>query len=138
MSYQNSAWDPDKTVVSHRRGMDAAIITYGRIVNNAVAAADMLAEQGINVTVVRLTCLSPIDYTLLANTLCGIRDVIVVEETSAGIHDSVAFHIGDDHSVHCIDLGCEYVTHGHVTQLYEKYGLDAVSIANKIKEVLGK
>lgn len=136
--YQDSAWDPNATVITHRKGKGVAIITYGRLVNNAVAAADMLTEQGIEISVIRLTSLAPIDYALLRSALNDIRDVIVVEETSAGIHDAVAFHVGDAHSVHCVDLGCEYVTHGKVAQLYEKYGLDAVSIANKIKEVLGK
>ena len=35
-----------------------------------------------------------------------------------------------------IDLGGEYVTHGTVKQLYQKHGLDAVSLANRMMEVL--
>ena len=64
--------------------------------------------------------------------------MIVAEESSAGIHNEIAFAMGQNYNVSCVDLGCEYVTHGSVRQLYEKYGLDAESLSNKVKEVLGK
>lgn len=137
-AYQQSAWDPDATVVTHCHGKDAAILTYGRLVNNAIAAADVLREQGLDISVVRLTQISPIGYDDLKMVLSGIRDVIVFEETSAGIHDEVAFALQEEHSISCVDLCNEYVTHGSVEQLYEKYGLNAEAMAEKVKEVLGK
>lgn len=136
--YQESLWDPNATVIAHRKGKDAAIITYGRLVNNAIAASEQLAEQGIEISVIRLTCLGPVDFDVLENAISGVQAVIVAEETSAGIHDEIAFAIGQKHNISCIDLGCEYVTHGSVSQLYEKYGLDAPALTNKVKEVLGK
>ena len=136
--YQENLWNPNATVITHRKGKSAAIVTYGRLVNNAIAAADVLAEQGVDISVIRLTSLAPIDFSGLENTLAGIRNVIVAEETSAGIHNEIAFALGQNYNVSCADLGCAYVTHGSVAQLYEKYGLDATSLANKVKEVLGK
>ena len=138
--YQQSQWDPDATVIAHRHGKDAAIVTYGRLVNNAIAAADLLAEQEIYISVVRLTQLAPICFSGLESALCGIQNIIVVEETSSGIRDEIGFVLGKEYgmSVSCVDLGSEYVTHGSVTQLYEKYGLDAPALAAKVKEVLGK
>jgi len=137
-SYQESIWNPDATVFTHRQGSDAAIVTYGRLVNNAVAAADMLAEHGIDISVIRLTRLAPIDFSGLETALGSIQNVIVAEETSTGIHSEIAFAIGEKHNISCVDLGCEYVTHGSVPQLYAKYGLDAPALARKVKEVLGK
>ncbi len=136
--YQDSAWNPDATVIAHRRGRDAAILTYGRLVNNAIAAADILAEHGIDISVIRLTRLALIDFNSLESVIDGVQNVIVAEEASAGIHDAVAFAVGGHHSVSCVDLGCEYVTHGSVAQLYEKYGLSAPALAGKVMEVLGK
>jgi len=137
-AYQENLWNPDATVLTHRLGKDAAIITHGRLVNNALAAADMLVEQGIDISVIRLTRLATIDYIGLEKALDGVENVIVAEETSAGIHNEIAFEIGQNHKVTCVDLGCEYVTHGAVAKLYEVYGLDAQALANKVKEVLGK
>lgn len=136
--YRECLWNPNTAVVPHRQGKDAAIITYGRLVNNVIDAADILAEQGINISVIRLTTLAPIDFNGMKSLLGGIQNVIVAEETSAGIHNEIAFALGAYYSVSCVDLGCEYVTHGSVTQLYEKYGLDAPALADKVKEVLGK
>ena len=136
--YQNNLWNPNVTVVTHRSGKDAAIVTYGRLVNNAIAAADMLAEQGLSVSVIRLTSLAPVDFSGLEEAIAGVQNIIVAEEASAGIHSEVAFCIGQKHTVFCADLGCAYVTHGSVAKLYEKYGLDAIALANKVKEVLGK
>ena len=137
-NYQESAWNPNKTVVVHRQGNAAAIITYGLLVNNALAAADILAEQGIEISVIRLTSLAPIEFEGLETALGDIQNVIVAEETSAGIHDELAFALGKRHSVCSVDLGCEYVTHGSVPQLYEKYGLDAPALAERVREVLGR
>ena len=137
-SYTDSCWDPTATVIAHRHGKDAAIVTYGTLVNNALDAADILSGDGIDISVIRLSQLAPICYDGLAFALSGISHVVIAEETSAGIHEDIAWHLGREYSVSCIDLGNEYVTHGAVAKLYEQYGLDAESMARKVKEVLGK
>lgn len=137
-AFDQDMWDPNATVVSHRKGKSAAIITYGKLVNNALEAADILAGQGIGISVIRLTRLAPISFEGLDAALCGVENVIVAEETSCGIHEAVAFALRDRYRVFCIDLGREYVTHGSVAQLQKEYGLDPVSMAEKVKEVLGK
>ena len=68
--------------------------------------------------------------------LSGINHVIIMEETNAGIHEAVAWEMGNDYHFSCIDLRGEYVTHGSVQQLHKHYGMDGASIAQKVKEVL--
>jgi len=136
-AYTGADWDASKSVITHRQGKDAAIVTYGTLVNNALAAADILARQGIDISVIRLTNLSPIGFAELEKALDGISAVLFAEEASSGVYDAVASAMGD-HRVVCVDLGKEYVPHGSVAQLYMKYGLDAEALANKMKEVLGK
>ena len=133
--FADCMWNPDQTVVVHRSGKAAAIITYGKLLNNAIAAADILEKQGIDVSVIRLTQLNPIDFTQLRATLGGIANVIVAEEACAGIADAVAAGLYDHH-VNRIDLRGEFVTHGSIAQLYKQYGLDGESMAQYIKEVL--
>jgi len=137
-AFVDDRWNPNATVVTHRQGAALAIVTYGKLVNNAIAAADILAGQGIGVRVVRLTQLAPIGFDDLKAALRGIENVIVAEEASCGICGEIAFSLRDHHRISCIDLGCEYVTHGSVAQLQEKYGLDPESMANAVREVLGK
>ena len=134
--YTQSAWDPNATAVTHRHGKDAAIITYGTLVNNVVHAAELLQEQGLDVSVIRLTKLAPISFSGLEAALSGIKNVIVVEEThsSAGIRGAIAAELSHI-QVHGIDLGGDYVTHGSIAALHQHYGLDAASIAKYTQEV---
>lgn len=139
--FTGSCWDADTPVVAHRHGNDCAIITYGTLVNEAIAAADILAEQGIQTTVLRLTKVNPLPVDALETALSGIQNVLILEETAAGagIGDSLCAQLSfriPDLSVAMRDLGAEYVTHGSVAELYRKHGLDAGSIAEKMKEAL--
>ena len=136
--YAASAWDPKSGIAFHRSGKDVAIITYGTLVNNALEAADLLMEQGIDASVIRLTRLNPLPISQLKDALAGISNVIIVEEASAGIRDALNWELGNSFQISGIDLGHEYVTHGSVAELYKQHGMDPASIAQKAKEVLGK
>ena len=135
-TFADSAWNPDVTVIRHRHGKDAAIVCYGNLVNNALAAADILAQQGIDISVIRLTQLAPLSFSGLESALSGIKNVIVAEETCAGIHEAIAWELGRDHVFSCIDLGNTFVTHGSITELHSQFGMDPASIAQKVREVL--
>ena len=136
-AYTDSAWDSNASVVAHSSGKAAAIITYGTLINNAIQAAELLLEKGIDVSVLRLTKLEPISYSGLEAALSGIKTVVVVEETqaNAGIHGDIAAHLVDK-DVFGINLGSEYVPHGSLSDLFLHYGLDAASIAQFTQEVL--
>ncbi len=135
--YHDCDWTADAGVICHRQGSDIAIITYGTLINNALAAADLLAEQGIRASVLRLPRLAPIDFEGLETALAGIDKVLLVEETNAnaGISGDLARNL---HGVvlRTVDLGEHYVPHGSVSELYHQYHLDARGIAEKAKEVL--
>ena len=140
-TYTDSGWKAESGVVCHRTGRDGAILTHGTLVNNALAAADLLAEKGISTTVLRLTRLNPLPMAELAEALAGHRQLIITEEvfSGAGIAQQVSHGLREalpGCAVHCMDLGNEYVTHGSVAELYRKHGLDAQSMANTMEEVL--
>ena len=134
--YADSAWDPNCGVVAHRLGKDCAIITYGTLVNHALSAADLLAEQGIDASVIRLTRLNPLPVDALESALSGIFHVLIAEETSAGLSEALAWQLGSGYQITIADLGREYVPHGSCQELYKRYGLDGASLAEKMKEVL--
>ena len=140
-AFTNSLWDPDASVVCHRQGEDCAIITYGTLLNEAMKAAELLCEQGIRTTVLRLTKVTPLAVQEVIQELHGSKCVMIAEETAAGagIGALLAFDLmrhDPRMNVSVVDLGCEYVTHGTVQQLYQKHGLDAVSLVNRMMEVL--
>ena len=140
-AFAESHWECGTKVVRHKSGSDIAIVTYGTLINNALSAAELLSQQGIDAGVIRLLSVEPLPADALEAALSGYRHVLIVEEiaTGSGIHEALAWLLAEripGCSVSAIDLGGEYVTHGSVAQLYEKHGLDAVSIAKKVGEVL--
>lgn len=135
-SYKESLWNPDKTVTVHRAGKAAAIVTYGNLVNNALSAAERLAAEGVDISVVRLTQLGFIDFEELEGRLRGIENVIIAEDASAGISEAVTAALGNRHHIFRLNLGRGYVTHGSITELHKQYGLDSASLAATVKEVL--
>src|SRR5690606_24477028 len=63
-----------------RRGSDVAILAVGTMVNTSLAAADSLAAEGLNVTVVDCRYLKPHDELTLSALLTDHRQFLVVEE----------------------------------------------------------
>ena len=80
--YTESAWNPEYTVFSHRSGDDIALITYGVLLDNAMKAAELLSEQGIETSVLRLTELSSLPVEQIAGLIAEKKHVVVLEETS--------------------------------------------------------
>lgn len=131
--YSDSLFDPISGIAVHRHGKDCAIITYGTLVNNCMQAAELLAQLGIETSVIRLTRIAPLSLDSLTEALLGIDHVVLVEESCHG--SGLCDVLQGAAKMECIDLGSEYVTHGSITELYQKYGLDAQSIAAKVQEV---
>ena len=145
--YTGSAWDNliaaqgNGMLTLHRHGNDVTIITYGNVLQNAMGAAELLAEKGIEATVLRLLTVAPLPVKQILSHMSATPHVIVLEESCAesGIRQSLAWdltHRNPSVIVDGIDLGHNYVTHGSVSRLYEHYGLDDKSVADFVLEVL--
>jgi 2-oxoisovalerate dehydrogenase E1 component len=67
----------------HRSGSDAAIVTWGAMLHEALAAADLLMGAGINVSVLDLRWLAPLDEaTLFETVLAASGRVLIVHEAN--------------------------------------------------------
>ena len=139
-AYTGCDWDEKTSVISHRQGSDGAIVTYGSLVNEALRAADILAERGISVSVVRLAALKPLPVAAMEAALSGQKYALFAEEAMSGISGDVCACVHEilpGAKIATVDLGDEYVTHGSVAQLYRKHGLDGESLADRFMEVRG-
>jgi 1-deoxy-D-xylulose-5-phosphate synthase len=63
-----------------RRGQDVAILAVGTMVNQSLAAAETLAQEGMSVTVVNCRFMKPYDEVTLAAILSSHQRVLIVEE----------------------------------------------------------
>ena len=140
--YIGSAWScGNNHVFCHREGSDGAIVVYGTMLQNAMLAAQKLAEEGIFVSVIRLLCIDPLPIDALAAQLTDIKHVLVAEETCAtgSISKDVAWELSKRNREVCVgalNLGDGFVTHGSVSQLQKHCGIDADAIADYFREVL--
>ena len=143
-SYQCSDWTGlESNVVCHRQGRDVTFVTYGTMLQNTLDAAELLSAQGIEATVIRLMNLSDLGADKISAYMTENKRVIVVEEacSGSGIREVLAFELMQKVPgchVSGMDLGGDFITHGSVNKLYECCGLDAASIVNRTKEVLGR
>ena len=140
-AYTGSAWDGKATAVSHRRGRDITLITYGTLINPVLDAAARLEKQGIQCTVLRLLELADFSVEEILGMMPEKKNVVVIEETAAnsGVKLPLAWELQQqcpDCRVSGIDLGKGFVPHGSQARLYEYCGLDADSIARFVSGVL--
>lgn len=141
--YSGSDWEgmDGKLVKCHRSGPDVTLLTYGTMLENVLTAAEILSQQGIEATVLRLLTVSDLPVAQILEQMSEKANLIVVEEacTNSGIREALAWELRKavpECRIEGIDLGRGFVTHGSQQKLYEMCGLDGVSIAAFTKEIL--
>ncbi|MGI5837628.1 MAG: 1-deoxy-D-xylulose-5-phosphate synthase [Chloroflexota bacterium] len=121
-----------------REGGDLAIVAIGNMVGPAMEAAKLLADDGIECTVVDARYLKPLDEELILEVAgrCG-RVVTVEENVIAGGFGSAVLEMlaakgPRGVSVDIIGIPDQFVEHGSPKILREKYGLTGQGIAKRI------
>ena len=142
--YTLSAWTSEMGqsggACCHRTGKDLTIITYGVMLQNAMDTAELLHQNGVEATVIRLLSLDPLPTKSIISSISETPYVVVLEDSCShsGIGDVLARYLYENITgcrVDTLNLGQQYVTHGSVSKLYEYYGLDGQSVAKHILEV---
>ena len=145
--FSDAAWIPGcnllncGAVARHRTGSDITLLTYGVILKNVMDAADILSEEGIESSVIRLLMLAPLPVQQISDMLPHNGTVVVLEEISGrcGICHELAYSLRmlrPDCRVVGVDLGSRYIRHGSLDSLYEYYGLSPAAIAKLVEEEL--
>jgi pyruvate/2-oxoglutarate/acetoin dehydrogenase E1 component len=125
-----------------RAGKDLTIVTYSRMVHVAMNAAKELANQGIEVEVVDLRSLRPIDWDTVYNSVRKTHRAIVLTEDwmTFGVSAEVAARISRD-MFDYLDAPVERLTQEEVPLPYapnlEKLSFpDEARVVEKVKEML--
>jgi 1-deoxy-D-xylulose-5-phosphate synthase len=123
-----------------RKGSDVAIVAYGNPVNSALAAAEMLASEGVEAAVINARFAKPLDEELLANLGANFTRIITVEEGSlqGGFGDAVLefFHKHDnlvEPKIRCIALPDQFIDHGPQAHWRDRFNLSAEGIVREVK-----
>jgi len=140
---EEGAYSEDKSLADEcilRQGSDVTIVCYGIMVNEALSAAAILAEKGIEAEIVKISRLDKADYPLTYGSAEKTANIVIAEESArrgslgtrimAGLLRE-GVHVKNSRG---LDLGCGIVEHGSISQLRKKYGIDAEGIAELVME----
>ncbi|MDH7601836.1 MAG: 1-deoxy-D-xylulose-5-phosphate synthase [Armatimonadota bacterium] len=125
-------------------GRDAAIIAVGSMVYPAVAAAALLAEEGIQTTVVNARFVKPLDEDLILDVLkLGVPTLTVEDNVVAGGFGSAVLELASArgfqlNSLRCVGVPDVFAEHDSVEHLREQFGLSSSGIAQALKKMLAE
>lgn len=123
-----------------RDGQDVTVVAVGMMVQMALTAADILAEEGISVRVIDMHTIKPLDTEIL---LAAARDtgcIVTSEEANivGGLGSAVSEYLTSVCPVPVIRHGVEdeFGRSGAAQKVLEAYHLTPVGIADKVRQAL--
>ena len=123
-----------------REGNDVTIIANGLMVGAGIVAHEKLKEEGINVRVVDMACVKPLDEAEVAAAARETGAIVVAEEhlIHGGLGARVAQSVVTQHPVPMEFVGLEdlYAESGDPEALMRKYGLTANEVVAAVQRVL--
>ena len=78
-----------------RKGTDVTIVSFGKIIKVAQAAAEELAKDNISVEIIDLRTIRPLDYKTVVESVRKTNRCVIVEESwpLASISSEIAYHL---------------------------------------------
>ena len=125
-----------------RTGGDFTLVSYGILFNEALDAADLLAEQGISVELVKLNTIQPLDMEMISASTAKTGRLFVLEECveNGCVGQRIAADLAEKGktptTVILKNLGNQYTPQGKTALLKRSVGLDGESVAKAIKEAM--
>ena len=125
--------------VQLRDGKDVSIIATGLMVQEALKAADMLKEEGIDARVINIHTIKPIDEDIIKKAAEETGAIVTAEEhyIMGGLGSAVTETVCATAPCPVKIIGTDrYGKSGKPNELFEEYGLTAENIAAKAKEAI--
>ena len=119
-----------------REGKDITLIATGMMVQEAMKASTLLAEQGIEVNVINIHTIKPLDEALILDYAKKSKLVVTCEEHSkfGGLGSAVAETLSKNHptKMAMVAVNDTFGESGTPAALIEKYGLTAKDVYNTV------
>jgi len=128
--------------VTLREGRDVSLVAYGTMVELALAAADLLAERGLEALVVNARFAKPIDHATMAAAARTPLLVTLEEHAVAGGFGAAVLEALSEHGERVppsllIGVPDRFIEHGARGRLLERLGFTPVALAERIVAALG-
>ncbi len=126
--------------VTLRQGTEAVIFATGIMVDSALQAYNILAEEGIKVKVVNIHTIKPIDVEAIVAAARETGVAITAEEHSiiGGLGSAVCEILSENHPIPVIRIGVKdkFGESGKPNELLKAYGLTPEDIVEAVKKGL--
>jgi transketolase len=124
-----------------RDGHDVALIGCGLMASRCLAAAEILAGEGISARVINMSSIKPIDEELLTQAAIETGCVVTAENHTiiGGLGGAVAEVIGERCPVPIVRVGIHdmFGESGALPDLHEKYGLTPKDVIDAARRAIG-
>ncbi len=102
-----------------KEGTDVTVVTYGKILKVVLEAAEELAKDDINIEIIDLRTVRPIDYDTVVESVKKTNRLVMVEETwpLASISSEISYHI-QRYAFDYLDAPIERVTNRDIPLHY--------------------
>ena len=122
----------------YRWGEDVTVLAYGIQVEEALKAAERLSQKGVEVEVINVSTLKPLDKETILTSIKKTGRVVVAEDHQliGGLGSEVARLLASEGlAVEFQQIGVrnKFGESGDWRKLYRKYGLDAKAIEERAK-----
>ena len=121
-------------------GYDIAVISTGLMTNEALRAAVLAKRQGMNVRVINMPTIKPIDEEIILTAARECGRIITVEEHSVigGLGEAVCAVVSEKLPciVRRIGVQDQFGHSGPANEVLRDYGLSAENIVNVIREMV--
>lgn len=126
--------------VKLKEGKDATIIANGIMVDAALEAKEILLGEGIDVSVINIHTLKPIDEEIIIKAAKETGAIVTAEEHNVigGLGSAVSEVVSENYPVPVLKVGIKDVfgESGKPADLLEKYGLTANEIVKSVKKAM--
>ena len=126
--------------VTLREGNDCTIITTGSMVQVSLEAQQKLKAEGINVRVINLHTIKPIDTEIILKAAKETGKIVTVEEHNVvgGLGSAVSEVICENHPslVKKIGINDIFGQSGKPEELFKEYGLTSDKIVKTVKSII--
>jgi len=119
-------------------GTDATVIATGVVVAEALKAQEELAKQGINIRVIDIHTIKPIDKEIIVKAARETKKIITIEDHSiiGGLGSAVCEVLAEEHPAKVIRMGIKdtFGTSGKAEELMKHFHITAEDIIEEVKK----
>ena len=125
-----------------KKGSDVTLIATGHLVWEALQAAEEIKKQNINVEVINIHTIKPLDNKIIIDSVKKTRCLVTAEEHNyiGGLGESISGMLSKKYPTpqEFVAVNDSFGESGTPNQLMEKYGLNKKTIIHKINKVINR